>query len=97
MIKNIGENITNGKFKPDGKGGLIQNLNDLAAFRKLFGEYKDAKNVIANVMSDLSGILARDKFYNRLIQELSWAKSQDHNCYIGTDASGSWFKQEQTN
>ena len=69
MIKNIGDNITNGKFKPDGKGGLIQNLNDLAAFRKLFGEYKDAKNVIANVMSDLSGILARDKFYNRLIQE----------------------------
>lgn len=36
-------------------------------------------------------------WYNRLIQELSWAKSQDHNCYIGTDASGSWFKQEQTN
>ena len=68
-IKNIGENITNGKFKPDGKGGLIQNLNDLAAFRRLFGEYKDAKNVIANVMSDLSGILARDRFYNRLIQE----------------------------
>lgn len=36
-------------------------------------------------------------WYNRLIQELSWAKSRDHNCYIGTDASGSWFKQEQTN
>ena len=68
-IKNIGDNITNGKFKPDGKGGLIQNLNDLSAFRKLFGEYKDAKNVIANVMSDLSGILARDRFYNRLIKE----------------------------
>jgi hypothetical protein len=83
-IKNIGENITNGKFKPDGKGGLIQNLNDLAAFRKLFGEYKDAKNVIANVMSDLSGILARDKFYNRIIKDSDEAiKATGKNVGIG--------------
>ena len=83
-IKNIGENITHGKFKPDGKGGLIQNLNDLAAFRKLFGEYKDAKNVIANVMSDLSGILARDKFYNRIIKDSDEAiKATGKNVGIG--------------
>ena len=35
-------------------------------------------------------------WYNRLIQELSWAKNQNHNCYMGTDAKGDWF-QEQTN
>jgi hypothetical protein len=84
FMKNIGENITNGKFKPDGKGGLIQNLNDLAAFRKLFGEYKDARNVIANVMSDLGGVLARDKFYNRLIKESDEAiKTSGDNVGIG--------------
>ena len=83
-IKNIGENITHGKFKPDGKGGLIQNLNDLAAFRKLFGEYKDAKNVIANVMSDLSGILARDNFYSRIIKDSDEAiKATGKNVGIG--------------
>jgi DnaJ-domain-containing protein 1 len=35
-------------------------------------------------------------WYNRLIQELSWAKNQNHNCYMGTDAKSDWF-QEQTN
>jgi len=68
MMKNIGENITGaGKFKPDGKGGLIQKESDLIAFKKLFGEYKNAKNVIYNVMGDLAQILGRDKFYNQLL------------------------------
>lgn len=35
-------------------------------------------------------------WYNRLIQELSWAKNQNHNCYMETDARGKWFTQEQT-
>lgn len=25
------------------------------------------------------------QWYNRLIQELSWAHSQDHDCYMGVD------------
>jgi hypothetical protein len=55
MMKNIGENVTaGGKFKPDGKGGLIQKESDLTAFKKLFGEYKNAKNIVYNVMGDLA-------------------------------------------
>ena len=67
IIKNIGENITaGGKFKPDKKGGLIQKKSDLEAFKNLFGEYKNAKQLIYNVMGDLANIRARDRFYNFL-------------------------------
>ena len=67
IMKNLADNITGGnKFKPDGKGGLIQTVSDLAAFKKLFGEYKNAKNVVYNTMGDLAQILGRDKFYNQL-------------------------------
>jgi len=67
IMKNLADNITGGnKFKPDGKGGLIQTVSDLTAFKKLFGEYKNAKNVVYNTMGDLAQILGRDKFYNRL-------------------------------
>jgi len=67
IMKNLADNITGGnKFKPDGKGGLIQTVSDLAAFKKLFGEYKNAKNVVYNTMGDLAQILGRDKFYNGL-------------------------------
>ena len=64
-IKNLAENVTGaGKFKPDGAGGLIQTKSDLRAFNNLFGKYKDYKNVIANVISDLASIAGRDRFYN---------------------------------
>ena len=44
QVKNISENITGaGKFKADETGGLIQTQSDLTSFRKLFGEYRDAK------------------------------------------------------
>ena len=33
---NIGKYITSGKFKSDGRGGLIQTTSDLQAFKKLF-------------------------------------------------------------
>ena len=69
QVKNIAENITGGgKFKPDGKGGLIQTKSDLQAFKNLFGEYKDAKKVIFNSMEDMGEILGRDKFYNQLLK-----------------------------
>ena len=70
IMKNLADNITGaGKFKPDGKGGLIQKESDLAAFKKLFGEYKNAKNIVYNTMGDLAQILGRDKFYNNLFKE----------------------------
>ena len=65
IMKNIAENITGGgKFKPDKKGGLIQTKSDLEAFKALFGEFKNANSIIANVTTDLAEIAARDRFYN---------------------------------
>jgi len=63
---NIGNYITSGKFKPDGKGGLIQKKSDLQAFKDLFGEYRNAQNGIFNTMSDLAETVARDEFYTGL-------------------------------
>ena len=68
QLKNMAENITGGgKFKPDKKGGLIRTKSDFAAFNKLFGSYKDGRNVIINTMTDLGEILGRDRFYNLLL------------------------------
>ena len=70
QIKSISENITaGGKFKADKKGGLIQTKSDLAAFNTLFGKYKNAKNTIYNVMTDLADIVSRDKFYTQLLAD----------------------------
>ena len=67
ITKNIAENITGGgKFKPDKKGGLIQTEKDLKSFQKLFGNYSNAQNVIANVTTDLAQFAARDRFYNKV-------------------------------
>ena len=66
ITKNIAENITGGKFKPDKKGGLIQKESDLKAFQKLFGTYENANTIIANVTTDLANIAARDRFYNKM-------------------------------
>ena len=69
ITKNIAENITGGgKFKPDKKGGLIQTKTDLAAFKSLFGEFKNANSIIANVTTDLAEIASRDRFYNVIKQ-----------------------------
>ena len=70
QIKSISENITaGGKFKADKVGGLIQTKSDLAAFNSLFGKYKNAKNTIYNVMTDLADIVSRDKFYTQLLAD----------------------------
>tara|TARA_Y100001938_G_scaffold90774_1_gene124414 strand:- start:639 stop:4832 length:4194 start_codon:yes stop_codon:yes gene_type:complete len=66
---NIGKYITSGKFKPDGRGGLIQKESDLTAFKKLFGEYKNAQKGIYSVMTDLSEVIARDEFYTNLLKD----------------------------
>ena len=70
QIVNIGDNITaGGKFKPTKDGGLIQTKSDLESFKTLFGSYKDAKNTIYNVMTDLGEIVARDNFYTSLMKQ----------------------------
>jgi hypothetical protein len=44
MMKNIGENITGaGKFKPDGKGGLIQTVSDLMLLKNYLVNIKMLK------------------------------------------------------
>ena len=69
ITKSIAKNVTGGgKFKPDGDGGLIQKESDLTAFKKLFGGYEDANNLIANVTTDLANIASRDRFYNMIKQ-----------------------------
>ena len=70
QVVNIGDNITaGGKFKATKDGGLIQTKSDLEAFKTLFGSYKDAKNTIYNVMTDLGEIVARDNFYTSLLRQ----------------------------
>jgi len=65
ITKSIAKNITGGgRFVADDVGGLIQKESDLLAFQKLFGSYKNAMNVIANVTTDLAEISGRDRFYN---------------------------------
>jgi hypothetical protein len=60
ITKSIAKNITGGgKFVADDVGGLIQKESDLLAFQKLFGSYKNAMNVIANVTTDLADIAAK--------------------------------------
>jgi len=66
---NIGKYISTGKFKGDGRGGLIQTTSDLAAFKKLFGEYKNAQNGIYNVMTELAETVGRDQFYTKLLDD----------------------------
>ena len=75
--KNIAENITGGgKFKADKKGGLIQTEKDLTAFKKLFGSYEKAENVIANVTTELASIAARDRYYNKMLRDSDVAIKQ---------------------
>ena len=66
---NMGKYITTGKFKPDAAGGLIQKESDLNAFKKLFGEYKNAQKGIYAVASELGETIARDKFYQTLLDD----------------------------
>jgi predicted nucleic acid-binding OB-fold protein len=77
QLKNMAENVTGGgRFKPDKKGGLIRTKSDFAAFNKLFGSYKDGRNIIVNTMTDLGEILGRDKFYNSLLAGDKAAKAR---------------------
>ena len=48
---------------------LYKRKSDLAAFNTLFGSYKNAKNTIYNVLTDLGEIVARDNFYTNLLKK----------------------------
>tara|TARA_R110002012_G_scaffold19176_1_gene69633 strand:- start:779 stop:1147 length:369 start_codon:yes stop_codon:yes gene_type:complete len=54
-------------------GGLIKTEKDLTAFKRLFGNYQNAENIIANVTHDLAEVTARDGFYN-FIKKISAEK-----------------------
>ena len=47
---------------------MIQTKSALAAFKALFGEFKNANSIIANVTTDLAEIASRDRFYNVVTQ-----------------------------
>ena len=60
---NMAKALSSNKFEP---GDLIQSRADIDAFRKLFGEVKDARRTIINTMEDLSSVAAKDNFYNNI-------------------------------
>jgi hypothetical protein len=63
---NIANNIKGLQFKPT---TLIQSEKDLRAFQRFFGMKKDIRNTISNTMSDLSSIVAKNRFYQSLLDE----------------------------
>jgi hypothetical protein len=66
QLINIADNIKGGQFKPT---SLIQSKKDLRTFQRFFGQKRDLRNTIINVMQDLSTLTAKDEFYNNLIKE----------------------------
>ncbi len=60
---NMAKALAADKFEP---GDLIKSKADIDAFRKLFGEIKDARRTIVNTMEDLSSIAAKNNYYNTI-------------------------------
>ena len=65
QTKNIASNIKGGKFVPD-KDGLITKQSDLESFKKLFGSYQNANQVITNTMSDFASMASKNTMYNNI-------------------------------
>ncbi len=63
QIINIADNLKGNQFKPT---TLIQSEKDLRAFQRFFGQKRDLRNTIINTMSDLSGLVAKNRFYNNI-------------------------------
>ena len=63
QIINIADNIKGGQFKPT---SLIKSKEDLRAFQRFFGQKRDLRNTIINTMSDLSGLIAKNRFYKSI-------------------------------
>jgi hypothetical protein len=66
QLINIADNIKGNKFKPT---NLIQSEADLRAFQRFFGLKRDLRNTIINTMSDLSGLVAKNRFYNSILEK----------------------------
>jgi hypothetical protein len=66
QLINIADNIKGNQFRPT---TLIQSEKDLRAFQRFFGQKRDLRNTITNVMSDLSGLVAKNRFYNNIKSE----------------------------
>ena len=66
QLINIADNIKGNQFKPT---TLIQSEKDLRSFQRFFGQKRDLRNTITNVMSDLSGLVAQNKFFNSIKNE----------------------------
>jgi len=66
QIVNIANNTKGGIFKPT---EFVKTPEDLRALQRFFGEKRDIKNTIVNVMSDLAGLSARDNFYNNVLKQ----------------------------
>ena len=65
QLINIADNIKGGKFKPT---EFIKTPEDLRAFQRLFGQKRDIRNSIVNVMEDLATLDARNKFYDNVLK-----------------------------
>ena len=63
---NIADSIKGLKFKPT---TLIQSEKDLRAFQRFFGQKRDLRNTIINTMSDLSSLVAKNRFYESMLKE----------------------------
>jgi hypothetical protein len=65
QLINIAKNIKGGKFTPT---ELIKTPEDLRAFQRLFGQKRDIRNSIVNIMEDLATLDARNKFYDNVLK-----------------------------
>jgi len=63
QLINIADNLKGNRFKPT---TLIQSEKDLRAFQRFFGQKRDLRNTIINTMSDLSGLVAKNRFYKSI-------------------------------
>ena len=66
QLINIADNIKGNKFKPT---NLIQSEADLRSFQRFFGLKRDLRNTVINTMSDLSGLVAKNRFYNSILEK----------------------------
>jgi hypothetical protein len=65
QIINIADNLKGGKFTPT---EFVKTPGDLRSLQRLFGQKRDIRNTIVNVMEDLGTLVARDNFYNNMLK-----------------------------
>lgn len=63
QIVNIADNIKGGKFVPT---TLVKTADDLRTLNRFFGQKRDFKTSIINVIHDLAALAAKDNFYTEM-------------------------------